>query len=164
MALPATPPQTIGPFFHVALDVPGRERLVSADHPAALHIRGRVLDGAGQPVVDALLELWDAEGGRFGRCATDGDGGFAFHAVKPRPPRGEAPHLHLRVFARGLLDGLATRIYLPDEERANGADPVLALIPDPARRASLIARSEGGSLRFDVHLQGEHETVFFALA
>jgi protocatechuate 3,4-dioxygenase alpha subunit len=164
MALPATPPQTIGPFFHVALDVPGTERLVAADHPDAVRIQGRVLDGAGQPVVDALLELWDADGGGFGRCATDREGGFAFSATKPGAAGGQAPHLHLTVFARGLLDGLVTRIYFPDEERANATDPALCLIPDPARRASLIAKGDRRSLRFDVHLQGEQETVFFAFA
>lgn len=161
MALPATPPQTIGPFFHVGIDKPGTECLVAA---AAVRIHGRVVDGAGQPVVDALLELWDADGGRFGRCATDREGGFTFYAAKPRAGRGQAPHLHLSVFARGLLDGLLTRIYFPDEETANAADPVLSLIPDPGRRASLIAGSEGVSLRFDIHLQGEHETVFFELS
>jgi protocatechuate 3,4-dioxygenase alpha subunit len=163
MALPATPPQTIGPFFHVGLDVPGTERLVPGDHPGALRIHGRVVDGAGQPVGDALLEMWDPDGGRFGRCATDPEGGFAFVAAKPRAGRGQAPHLHLSVFARGLLDRLVTRIYFPDEEAANAADPVLCLIPDPERRTSLVARPDGGSMRFDVHLQGEDETVFFEL-
>jgi len=167
MSLPATPPQTIGPFFHMGLDVPGTERLVPAGHPGAVRIEGRVLDGAGDPVIDALIEVWDSEGGRFGRCATDAEGRYHFLAVKPsgRPAEGtpsQAPHLHVTVFARGLLDHLVTRIYFPDEEAANAADPVLALIADPRARATLVARAEAESLRFDIHLQGEQETVFFA--
>jgi protocatechuate 3,4-dioxygenase alpha subunit len=75
----------------------------------------------------------------------------------------EAPHLHVSVFARGLLDHLVTRIYFPDEAAANAADAVLAMIPDPGARGTLIARAGAGSLRFDIHLQGEHETVFFDL-
>ena len=168
MALPATPPQTIGPFFHMALDVPGTERLVSPEHPGAVRIEGRVFDGAGDPINDALIEVWDPQGARFGRCATDAEGRYHFLTLKPvsRPAGGtpaEAPHLHVSVFARGLLDHLVTRIYFPDEEAANAADPVLAMIADPRARATLVARAEAGSLRFDIHLQGEHETVFFAL-
>jgi protocatechuate 3,4-dioxygenase alpha subunit len=167
MSLPATPPQTIGPFFHIGLDVPGTERLVSAEHPGAVRIEGRVFDGAGDPVNDALIEVWDAQGARFGRCATDAEGRYHFLALKPvgRPAGGipvEAPHLNVSVFARGLLDHLVTRIYFPDEEAANAADPVLAMIVDPHARATLVGRAEGGSLRFDIHLQGEQETVFFA--
>jgi protocatechuate 3,4-dioxygenase alpha subunit len=168
MSLPATPSQTIGPFFHIGLDVPGTERLVSAEHPGAVPIEGRVLDGAGDPVNDALIEVWDAQGARFGRCATDAEGRYHFLALKPagRHPSGapaEAPHLHVSVFARGLLDHLVTRIYFPDEDAANATDPVLAMIADPRARATLVAHAEAGSLRFDIHLQGEHETVFFAL-
>jgi len=168
MPLPATPSQTIGPFFHIGLDVPGTERLVSAEHPDAVRIEGRVLDGAGDPVIDALIEVWDPQRGRFGRCATDAEGRYHFLTLKPasRPvgaTPAEAPHLHVSVFARGLLDHLVTRIYFPDEAAANAADPVLAMIADPRARATLVARAEAGSLRFDIHLQGEHETVFFAL-
>jgi protocatechuate 3,4-dioxygenase alpha subunit len=162
MVLPATPPQTIGPFFHIGLDVPGTERLVPADHPGALRIQGRVLDGAGQPVDDALIEVWDAHGVRFGRCATDAAGRYHFLALKPAGASGEAPHLNVSVFARGLLDRLVTRLYFPDEAAANAADPVLASINDPGARATLVARAEAGTLRFDIHLQGEQETVFFA--
>jgi protocatechuate 3,4-dioxygenase alpha subunit len=166
MSLPATPSQTIGPFFHIGLDVPGTERLVSADHPEAVRIEGRVLDGAGDPVIDALIEVWDARGARFGRCATDAEGRYRFLTVKPsgssvRGAPAEAPHLNVSVFARGLLDRLVTRIYFPDEEASNAADPVLSMIADPGARATLLARSEPGSLRFDIHLQGKDETVFF---
>ncbi len=168
MVLPATPPQTIGPFFHIGLDVPGTEQLVRADHPDAVRVEGRVLDGASDPVDDALIEAWDAHGARFGRCATDAEGRYHFLAVKPvgRFAAGapdEAPQLNVSVFARGLLDRLVTRIYFPDEEAANAADPVLSSIPDPGARATLVARGEAGTLRFDIHLQGERETVFFAL-
>jgi protocatechuate 3,4-dioxygenase alpha subunit len=168
MILPATPPQTIGPFFHIGLDVPGTEELVPADHPNAVRIEGRVLDGAGQPVDDALIEMWDAHEGRFGRCATDAEGSYSFLVVKPvggsaASASGEAPHLNVSVFARGLLDRLVTRVYFPDEAAANAADPVLSTIADPGARATLIPRAEAGSLRFDIHLQGEQETVFFAL-
>ena len=157
MSLPATPPQTIGPFFHIGLDVPGTERLVSAEHPGAVRIEGRVFDGAGDPVNDALIEVWDAQGARFGRCATDAEGRYRFLTLKPVGRSGagtpiEAPHLNVSVFARGLLDHLVTRIYFPDEEAANAADPVLAMIADLRARATLVARVEAGSLRFDIHL------------
>jgi protocatechuate 3,4-dioxygenase alpha subunit len=168
MTLPPTSSQTIGPFFHIGLDVPGTERMVSPEHAGALRIEGRVLDGAGDPVGDALVEAWDASGGRFGRCATDAQGRYRFLTVKPSGVSAgggpqEAPHLNVSVFARGLLDRLVTRIYFPDEGAANAADPVLSMIADPRARATLVARGEAGSLYFDIHLQGEHETVFFAL-
>ena len=168
MFLPPTPPQTIGPFFHIGLDVPGTEQLVPANHPGVVRIHGRVLDGAGDPVDDALIEVWDAHGARFGRCATDAEGRYHFLAVKPlggsaAGAPGEAPLLNVSVFARGLLDRLVTRIYFPDEEAANAADPVLSTIADPDARATLVARAEAKSLRFDIHLRGEQETVFFAL-
>jgi protocatechuate 3,4-dioxygenase alpha subunit len=166
--LPPTPPQTIGPFFHIGLDVPGTEQLVPADHPDVMRIEGRLLDGAGDPIDDALIEVWDANGARFGRCATDIEGRYHFLALKPvgesaAGAAGEAPHLNVSVFARGLLDRLVTRIYFPDEAAANAADPVLSTMSDPEARATLVARAEAGSLRFDIHLQGEQETVFFAL-
>jgi protocatechuate 3,4-dioxygenase, alpha subunit len=121
-----------------------------------------VLDGADEPVNDALVELWHPAVG-FGRSATDGQGRFAF--VVAKPPRGEeAPHLEAMVFARGLLKQVFTRVYFPDEEEANAADPVLAAL-EPDRRTTLVAEpaSERDGLRFDVRLQGERETVFFAL-
>jgi protocatechuate 3,4-dioxygenase alpha subunit len=130
-----TPSQTIGPFFAVAL---GREEMV-ADGP--LRIEGTVFDGAGDPVPDAYVELWD--GVHFGRCPTDADGTFSFTTAEPG---GE--YIAVSVFARGLLQRLVTRIYL-----------VAEAAPDP----SLVAREENGVRRFDIHLQGEHETVFLAL-
>jgi protocatechuate 3,4-dioxygenase alpha subunit len=159
-----TPSQTIGPFFGFALPYDGGAELVAPDQPGAVRIEGAVLDGAGEPVTDALVELWQAGGdggyhdGLFGRCPTDAHGEFAFVTVKPGRVGAQAPHINVTVFARGLLKRLVTRIYFPDEVEANAADPVLALLAD---RAALIADGSGGALRYDVHLQGERETVFF---
>ena len=126
-----------------------------------VRIHGRVLDGAGEPVPDALVEI-SAPGGAFGRSDTR-DGGFDLVAVKPEPLEGQAPCLEVSVFARGLLKRVVTRIYFPDEAEANAADPVLSGV-DAGRRSTLVAVPEpDGSLRFDVRLQGPDETVFFAL-
>jgi protocatechuate 3,4-dioxygenase alpha subunit len=154
-----TPSQTVGPFFGFALPFPGQEAAADPAAPGALRIEGVLLDGHGEPVPDGLLELW--QGDQFARCSTDPEG--AFHAVvrKPAAAAGQAPHLHVLVLARGLLKHVVTRLYFPDEAAANAADPVLALV-EPERRATLVARDEGGVLRFDVRLQGEGETVFFA--
>jgi protocatechuate 3,4-dioxygenase alpha subunit len=130
-----TPSQTIGPFFAPAL---GRREMAP---DGSVRIEGRVFDGAGEPVSDALIELWD--GRRFGRCPTDSDGRFWITTVEP-----EAPYIAVSVFARGLLQRLVTRIYMD----AGAA-------PDP----SLVAHSGGGAWRFDIHLQGERQTVFLAV-
>jgi protocatechuate 3,4-dioxygenase, alpha subunit len=164
-----TPAQTIGPFFHGALCRAGEERLVPAGGAGEIEIGGRVLDGAGAPVDDALLELWQTDGRQsaFGRAATDGQGEYRFFARKLAAApladgRRQAPHVAVSVFARGLLHRLVTRIYFPDEADANARDPLLSSIADPAARARLIARADGerGALRFDVILQGERETPF----
>jgi protocatechuate 3,4-dioxygenase alpha subunit len=160
MTQPPTPSQTVGPFFGFALPYAHDHELVSPEDPAAVRIEGQVLDGAGDPVPDALVELWHGE--LFGRCATDPEGAFRFVAKKPRRAEG-APHLNVTVFARGLLRHLSTRMYFPDEPEANARDEVLALIADPDRRSTLVARSENGVLRFDIRLQGDRETVFFAV-
>jgi protocatechuate 3,4-dioxygenase alpha subunit len=152
-----TPSQTVGPFFGYAL--PFEDGDVAGRGQAAVRIEGQLLDGAGQPVPDGLVEMWSAE--QFARCRTDPEGVFHFTVVKPAPSD-EAPHLDVTIFARGLLRHLATRMYFPDEEAANANDRVLKLI-DPARRHTLIAHSEAAVLRFDIQLQGEAETVFFAL-
>jgi protocatechuate 3,4-dioxygenase alpha subunit len=181
-----TPSQTVGPFFAIALPWAGTAEVAPPGTAGAVRIRGRVLDGAGAPVPDALLETWQADPagrfdhpddprgagalgfGGFGQCATGADGGFSLLTVKPgalpAPGGGvEAPHLDVSVFARGLLTRLVTRIYFPDEAEANAADPVLRSIADPAARATLIAVAEEGGLRFDIRLQGDDETVFFEL-
>jgi protocatechuate 3,4-dioxygenase, alpha subunit len=185
-----TPSQTIGPFLAIGLPWPDGPWVVPAGTPGAIAINGQVVDGSGAPVADALVETWQADpdsrfdhpddprgaaaakiaGFRgFGRSATDAEGNYRICTLRPGPlpcPGGgtEAPHLDVSVFARGLLDRVVTRIYFPDEAEANAADPVLAAIADPGRRATLVARAEGdraGELRFDIRLQGEHETVFF---
>jgi protocatechuate 3,4-dioxygenase, alpha subunit len=159
---PRTPSQTVGPFFAFSLcDRPAHE-LVQPSEPGAVRLTGRVLDGAGVPVDDALVEIWHPEAG-FGRASTDADGRFAFVFVKPPGAGEDAPHLNVMLFARGLLKQVATRIYFPDEEAANGLDPLLTSLTE-RDRATLVAEPDGeGGLRFDVHLQGERETVFFAL-
>ena len=178
--LPATPGQTVGPFFGFALPWAGGPHLVAPGTPGAVQLHGRVLDGEGAPVPDALLELWQADGrGRpvarqgslrrdghtftgFGRAATDGAGRYSFTTLLPGPTApGRPPFLAIAVFARGLLDRLLTRAYPPADEAALAADPLLASLA-PERRATLLAREEDGGLRFDVHLQGEGETVFLA--
>jgi protocatechuate 3,4-dioxygenase, alpha subunit len=183
-----TPSQTVGPFFHNALLDEDRSELVSPDHPESIRIEGAVYDGAGEPVSDALVEIWQANGaGRyndpkddrqdlpldegfsgFGRSGTDASGRFSFVTVKPGPvplPDGEmqAPHIMVSVFARGLLKRVVTRIYFPDEEGANADDPVLSSVEDPGFRRTLVAHDEGDALRFDIYLQGENQTAFFEL-
>jgi protocatechuate 3,4-dioxygenase, alpha subunit len=152
-----TPSQTVGPFFGFAL--PFEDGHDAASGQAAIRIEGQVLDGSGEPVPDALVELWGGQ--QFGRCRTDSEGVYHFTVVKPAAGE-EAPHLELTIFARGLLRHLATRMYFPAEEAANASDPILKLI-DPARRQTLIAIPDGEVLRFDIRLQGESETVFFAV-
>ncbi len=156
-----TPAQTVGPFFGFALPFQHDSELVAADAPGAVRLEGQLLDGEGAPVPDGLVEIW--YGDSFGRCRTDAEGVFHFILCKPPAPAGQAPHLNVTVFARGLLKHLATRLYFPDEGPANAADPVLGGVPDPERRETLIAVADAGKLRFDIRLQGEAETVFFDL-
>jgi protocatechuate 3,4-dioxygenase alpha subunit len=191
--LPLTPSQTVGPFLAIGLPWPDGPYVVPEGTPGAIIISGRVLDGAAQPVPDALIETWQADpDGRFahpddprgavapaaaaagfrgfGRCPTDPGGRYRIVTLRPGslpcPDGGtEAPHLDVSVFARGLLDRLVTRIYLPDETAANAADPVLAAVGDPSRLGTLVATAEPGGapgrFRFDIRLQGTRETVFF---
>jgi len=163
---PLTPSQTVGPFFGVGLPFENGEQLAPPGSAGVMRIEGQVLDGKGDPVPDALLEIWQPATG-FGRARTDSEGAFSFTTVKPGPvpaPDGrmQAPHFNVTVFARGLLRHLVTRMYFPDETEANAADPILNLV-EPARRETLIAKNCGGVLHFDVRLQGEGETVFFAI-
>jgi protocatechuate 3,4-dioxygenase alpha subunit len=183
---PLTPSQTIGPFFAVGLPWPDGPDVVAEGTPGAVRIGGRVLDGAGEPVPDALVETWQADpGGRFahpddprgaagrdfrgfGRCATDAEGRWTVRTLKPGPLPAEdgaveAPHLDVSVFARGLLGRLVTRVYFPDEPEANAADPLLRSIADPQVRARLVAVADGDGLRFDIRLQGDRETPFLAI-
>jgi protocatechuate 3,4-dioxygenase alpha subunit len=173
--LVATASQTVGPYFHL-----GTGRLFVADLAGdapgeKVAIAGRVLDGDGKPVNDALIEIWQAgPDGRFnqpgfpgfGRVATDDDGAFRFVTLKPGRVEGiggalQAPHLAVAVFMRGLLRHLVTRLYFPDEP-ANGEDAILGLVP-AGRRATLVAARtpQAGVLEWNVVLQGANETVFF---
>jgi len=169
-----TPSQTVGPFLHLVLPWPDGPEVVPEPAPGAFWIRGRLVDGEGQPVPDGVIETWQADpDGRFntpgfrgfGRAATDVDGRWGIYTVKPGAVAGydgtmQAPHLEVWVFARGLLDRVVTRIYFGDDAVAHGADPVLAAV-EPARRATLTATPTGDGYRFDIHLQGDDETVFF---
>lgn len=166
-----TPSQTVGPFLSIGLTWPGGHLVVPPGTPGAVRIAGTLTDGAGEPVSDGLVETWQAGAdGRldpmsgFGRAATGPDGGWEVHTVKPGAlGDGQAPHVDVSVFARGLLDRVVTRIYFPDEAAANAVDPLLAALP-PARAATLVAVDAGpGELRFDIRLQGGHETVFLLL-
>jgi protocatechuate 3,4-dioxygenase, alpha subunit len=158
-----TPPQTVGPFFAIGLPWDDGPEVVARDAEGAVLIRGTVVDGEGAPVPDALVETWQAPGDGcrgFGRCPTDGDGRWEIVTRKPTAIAGEAPHVAVAVFARGLLHRVPTRIYFDDEPVANAADPLLSGL-EPERRATLIATAEDGGYRFDIHLQGDRETVFF---
>lgn len=183
-----TPSQTVGPFFGYALPFPDGGAMAPAGHPETITVHGYVLDGAGAPVPDALVELWQADpagefprvggsmrrnpvdGGHlgrngvdftgFGRIATDADGRWVARTLRPGARPGHAPCISVCVFARGLLHHLFTRIYFPENAEANAADPVLSSL-DPARRATLVATAEQDrTYRFDIRLQGEGETVF----
>ena len=140
-----TPSQTVGPYLAIGLPW---EHGPNAD-ANGVRIWGYVLDGAGDPIPDALVETWQTAPPAFARCATDDDGLWA--VTVPR-----APFVAVHVFARGLLRHLTTRIYL---EPAEG-DPVLAAVPDE-RRETLIGQPDADGYRFDIRIQGERETVFF---
>jgi len=190
-----TPSQTVGPYFKYGLTPNGdydwndafTGNLITTDASGErIRVEGRVFDGDGQPVPDAMLEVWQADAqGRFadpqdkralpnakfrgfGRCGTDANGAYVFDTIKPgsvpdADGKPQAPHILLAVFARGMLRHFYSRIYFSDEA-ANAGDPVLALVPAD-RRATLIATREAGDgnavYRLDLRLQGENETVFF---
>ena len=174
----ATPGQTVGPFFGYALPYEGGEDLVPRNHPDAVRLTGRVLDGQQNPVPDALLEIWQPDvAGRivsapgslrrdgytftgWGRAATDNTGRYSFTTVRPgATASGRLPFFAVVVFARGVTNRLFTRVYLPAAPEALAADPLLGALPVD-RRDTLVAVDRGGELEFDVRLQGEDETVF----
>jgi len=186
MSFNATTSQTVGPYFSIGLTRLRKTDLVGAGGSGdRITISGRVIDGEGKPVPDAMLEIWQANShGKYahpedaqnkplepdfqgyGRVGVDENGGFAFSTVKPGTVPGpdgktQAPHIAISVFARGLLLRLVTRIYFPDEA-SNTDDCVLNLV-EPARRGTLIARKSTvvGALEWNVILQGTDETVFF---
>ena len=164
-----TPGQTVGPFFHLGLTIPGGHELVPPGRPGAIRLHGRVRDGDGDPVPDALIEIRQAgpdgevsrapgslhrDGWTFtgwGRAATDADGHYSFTTLEPGGP----PFFALTIFARGLTDRLSTRAYLPGA----APDPLLGALPSERRGTLLTTRDEHG-LVFDIRLQGEGETVF----
>lgn len=165
MALRPTASQTVGPYFHIGLPWEGGAELVASDDPRAIRVGGTVYDGEGEPVPDALIEIWQPAEQAFGRTPTEAEGGYEFVTVKPAPVEGpdgrpQAPHIAVSVFARGLLARLVTRIYFPDEAEANAADPLLSSIEDEEARSTLVAGEDGGRLRFDIRLQGDGETAF----
>ena len=174
--MPTTPSQTVGPFFAIELPYGDGRYVVPEGTAGAVWLRGRVLDGDGAPVPDALVESWQADpGGRFGgdfrgfgRAGTDEEGRWAILTLKPGPVPGgsdeapQAPHVDLAIFARGLLHQVVTRLYFGDEAQANDADPVLVSLDEQAR-GTLVARRGADGYELDIHLQGPHETTFFAV-
>jgi protocatechuate 3,4-dioxygenase, alpha subunit len=179
-----SPSQTVGPFFHFSL-LSGGENILVNDQTKGEKIRivGTVFDGDGQPIPDAMLEIWQADSQGFfnhpldpnqkqadqnfkgfGRADTQA-GTYEFVTVKPGRVPGEdnqlqAPHINVRLFARGMLIHIYTRIYFSDES-ANASDALLNSVDD-ARRWTLIAQAEPDyTYRFDIHMQGANETVFF---
>jgi protocatechuate 3,4-dioxygenase alpha subunit len=185
--LGSTPSQTVGPFLAIGLSWEDGSYVVAPDTDGAIWLRGTVTDGNGDVVPDALIETWQADpDGRFdhpddprgavarpgfrgfGRSETVDGGEYAICTLKPgRLPDGEgglqAPHVDVSVFARGLLDRVVTRIYFADEVEANAEDAVLRSLPDDAARQTLLATPTDDGYRLDIRLQGERETVFFAV-
>jgi protocatechuate 3,4-dioxygenase alpha subunit len=185
-----TPSQTVGPYFSIGLPWEHGPHAATPGTPGLLRISGTVFDGAGAPVPDHLIETWQADpDGRFadlwghggatqlegfrGFARTgyeDGDGRYEIFTVKPGrvpapPTLGgvlQAPHIDVSVFARGMLHRVVTRIYFADEAEANATDPVLDMVP-AERRTTLLAQATDDGYRFDIHLQGPDETVFFAI-
>jgi protocatechuate 3,4-dioxygenase alpha subunit len=182
--LETTPSQTVGPFFAIGLPWPDGPYVVEEGTPGAIWLEGSLYDGAGDPIPDALIETWQADpDGRFAhpddppgatcdfrgfaRAPADHDGRWRILTLKPGPVPGpdgttQAPHIDVSIFARGLLNRVVTRIYFADEAEANAADPVLAALDDDQRDTLLAQPTENG-YRLDFRLQGEGETVFFAV-
>jgi protocatechuate 3,4-dioxygenase alpha subunit len=182
-----TPSQTVGPYFAIGLPWDVGPHAVPEGTPGAITISGTVYDGHGEPIPDHLLETWQADSdGRFADLhgyggiselagfrgfarygLEDGDGSYEILTVKPGPVPGlggttQAPHIDVTLLARGMLNRVVTRIYFADEPELNAADPVLATVP-AERRMTLMAAPTDGGYRFDIRLQGEGETVFFAV-
>lgn len=183
-----TPSHTVGPFYGHALPFPGGGDIAPIGHPDTISLQGYIYDGQGNPLPDAFVELWgpapdgnvsqvdgsmrrDPASGGFlgrngleftgwGRIQTDKNGHWVARTLRPGARGRNAPYLSACVFARGLLVHLFTRIYLPGDETALAADPLLSRVEE-ARRGTLIAEDQGnGTYRFDIRLQGEGETVF----
>jgi protocatechuate 3,4-dioxygenase, alpha subunit len=185
--LHTTPSATVGPYLAIGLTWEDGPDAVAPDTPGAIWIRGTVFDGNGAAVPDGMVETWQADpDGRFdhpddprgavarpgfrgfGRSHTGDGGEYAIRTLKPgRVPDGngglQAPHIDVSVFARGMLDRVVTRFYFADEAEANAEDAVLGTLPDDAARRTLIATPTDDGYRLDIHLQGDRETVFFAV-
>lgn len=192
------PSQTAGPYVHIGCtpnfaeirgvyetDLGSGPLYTEKAKGERITIKGRVIDGSGTPLKDALVEIWqaDADGlynspsemrgfadqhfSGWGRCPANMDSGaFVFETIKPgqvpfNDGRMMAPHITFWIVARGINIGLHTRMYFPEEEAANAADPVLGRIEHKVRVPTLIAAKDGNTYTFDIHLQGENETVFF---
>ncbi|MGO2079341.1 protocatechuate 3,4-dioxygenase subunit alpha [Glutamicibacter arilaitensis] len=181
LKLTPTPGQTIGPFYGYALPFEKDNELVNQAHPRSVRLHGVVCDGNGEAIPDALLEIWQADehgnvvsrdgslvrdGYTFtgwGRVAVDNAGHYTFTTVNPgATDEGKAPFIMLTVFARGLLNRLFTRIYLPEDTEALASDPLLSSLGEAERATLIAAREDDGSLRFDIRLQGGNETVFLS--
>ncbi len=197
MKLKQSPSQTIGPFFAYGLTPQqfGYTYQSIADGTLAgqetegepIRLTGRVLDGEGAPIPDAMIEIWQANGhGRynhptddrtdnyldpefsgFGRMGTGVEGDYCFETIKPGTiGDGQAPHVTLTIFMRGILSHVYARVYFSDEEEVNATDPVLSLVPQDRRDTLIAQRKESDGVvtyRLDIHMQGDRETVFFDL-
>lgn len=170
----ASASQTIGPYWHLLHDPSWADLTRFGAEGERIVLSGTITDGDGLPVGDACVEIWQASPEAnerfpgFGRAATDAAGRFRFTTLKPGPVPGrgnaqQAPHIALRIMARGLMQGLVTRAYF-ENEPLNETDPLLSAIGDPARRATLIARDAGsGTWHLAIRLQGAGETAFLDL-
>ena len=168
MTLPLTPSQTVGPYFAIGLSRRVENELVPPGTEGAFTLEGRVLDGDGVGVADSMVEIWQADAAGeyrgdlgWGRSGTDADGRYSFVTTRPGSVDGQAPHLVMLVFMRGILKPVLTRVYFPDEP-ANASDTVLTGVPEE-QRARLVGELGGDTLQFDVRMQGESQTPFFTL-
>ncbi|WP_337043120.1 protocatechuate 3,4-dioxygenase subunit alpha [Emticicia sp. 17c] len=169
-----TPSQTVGPYFAYGLtpeqylydfkSLVGNQMVNPLDHEQAITITGKVFDGQGAPISDAMIELWQNDGeyqlfGRYG-TGTDPQNRFVFHTIKPEPVNGQAPYISVILFMRGQLIHVYTRLYFSDEAELNAQDEVLLAVPED-RRHTLIAQKKANGYEFNIYMQGENETVFF---
>jgi protocatechuate 3,4-dioxygenase alpha subunit len=172
--------QTVGPFFAYGVKFERMHQVVFPHSPGAIVLSGLIIDGAGDPVSDAFIEIFSADADGtvpraqgafrrddhtftgFGRALTNDDGRFEFWTRNPGAQGGRAPFFAAIVYARGLTHKLHTRIYLPDDAAAIEADPLLSALTVEERATLVATRTPGGHLHHDIRLQGEKETVFLA--